>query len=656
MKRKSKILLSITLLCAIAFILVAKMYLDHIDCSSFRLKTQRKLVEHVQSAPKSGAVRSRWKESPEDAAMLLESFREKDLFKRNKLQQSLRERLLGRRQHHISDQQPVQQQQQQQKDLTRNRDAVIPAAKLATFVRRPSEFRSKLSPNMTLGEIVRDSNIVCELHLFALGNCLEGEEAGNCIQRVGAKNLETVLPARCRESPYFQQLVNRKGAAPLDPEVWTKLRRTQVYEEQVFSTRMPRPQYVPPAKRPRHAYKTGPRVCQSSWSKISGCAMHPIGFAVPEMAIATRASRVKLFDFLPFLPRWYPMLAGLGYSLGIHEEEFSRILHRHSFFAFTHRRGGWDVLRHYESFTQGTLPYFPDILQCDKFCMTAFPKDFAAKVLSLPGVSHIGHVKAAADGVSSRYIVKEPGVEYNNPKLPHVLNFRAQGDINWEKFNTTAYFELADEMLEYARAYSTTKSLATYMLQVVGIEEPRNVLVIMGPTYQYFVESIVHGLYDLGINYTTVLTQSSGSSDGSEVVDELNHRVTQRIEADSPITEGELEEKREAFRAMHGQLYTFGLRRLDPNPALSASRTKERILAHEYDLVIYTWTAHPGGDSKGEFLKDRPLWEEVSTAYLPAEIVFIDSTDDVYFDPTPVLAEMCGKGTIFRRSLHDKEC
>ena len=621
-----------TLIVTLVFLVLTKNYLDSVDCITFRLRTQRELgsVQVLGGDPLS-------KE-------------EMELLKKNQQQKRVaeRKRLIGvkskpRRKAALDFNISLAADivGNDAGDLTRNRAANISPAQQALFVRRPAEFLSKLDPTMTLSELVNDEKIVCELLMYELGNCLEGEGTETCIERIGARNVEAIMPARCRESHYFKALVKADPKPAADPMVWHFLKRTSIYNEQVYHRTDSRPQYIPPAKRPAHAYTTGPRVCNGIWSRVKGCEMHPIGFAVPEMAIAKEISRVKYFDFLPFLPRWYPLPKEIGYSLGLHEEQFSRLLYRHSFFAFTHRRGGWDCLRHYESFTEGTLPYFPDIHQCDKYCMTAFPKDLAKKVLQMRGVSHIGYVKEASDGVSSRYMYKEPGVAYNNPKLPHVLNFRAQGDINWDTFNITGYFDLAQEMLEYARKYSTTKSLVTYMLQVIGTEEPRNVLVITGKKYRYLIESILHGMYDLGLNYTVV-----------------NHdKATQRIQTDTPLTEMDLEDQREPYHGWQGLLYTYGLRRLDPNPpGDDLADIRARILNHEYDLIIYPWTVHPDRNVKGEFLKDRLLWEEVSTVYLPPEIVFVDTTDDLYFDPTPVLMEMCGKGTIFRRSLHDKEC
>jgi hypothetical protein len=81
-----------------------------------------------------------------------------------------------------------------------------------------------------------------------------------------------------------------------------------------------------------------------------------------------------------------------------------------------------------------------------------------------------------------------------------------------------------------------------------------------------------------------------------------------------------------------------------------------KILSGYYDLVIYPWTVHRAPGTAPVFAKDKPFWNAVSRTLPSDRIVFIDTTDDVFADPDDVLYDYCGKGIIFRRSLHDHEC
>ena len=57
--------------------------------------------------------------------------------------------------------------------------------------------------------------------------------------------------------------------------------------------------------------------------------------------------------------------------------------YKESFFAITHKKAGWDCLRHYEILANGCIPYFPDIKQCPKNTMCHFPKNIIIKTNEL---------------------------------------------------------------------------------------------------------------------------------------------------------------------------------------------------------------------------------------------------------------------------------
>jgi len=50
-------------------------------------------------------------------------------------------------------------------------------------------------------------------------------------------------------------------------------------------------------------------------------------------------------------------------------------MYRQSMFAITHKKGGWDCLRHYEILAAGCIPIFEELDNCPADTLTSFPKD-----------------------------------------------------------------------------------------------------------------------------------------------------------------------------------------------------------------------------------------------------------------------------------------
>ena len=54
-----------------------------------------------------------------------------------------------------------------------------------------------------------------------------------------------------------------------------------------------------------------------------------------------------------------------------------------SLFAITHKKCGWDCMRHYEILANGCIPVFKDLHQCPNNIMTLFPKEYIIDLQSL---------------------------------------------------------------------------------------------------------------------------------------------------------------------------------------------------------------------------------------------------------------------------------
>lgn len=110
--------------------------------------------------------------------------------------------------------------------------------------------------------------------------------------------------------------------------------------------------------------------------------IHPTNFGIPKEKVLT-TSPTKTRDWATVIP------GKMETYIFDREEDYYRD-YRESMFGITHKKGGWDCLRHYEILANGCAPYFPDINSCPEMTMTTFPKEKVANVLSVvnAGVIH----------------------------------------------------------------------------------------------------------------------------------------------------------------------------------------------------------------------------------------------------------------------------
>ena len=94
----------------------------------------------------------------------------------------------------------------------------------------------------------------------------------------------------------------------------------------------------------------------------------PISFAIPEEKITKEISEKK-----HILSKYRPMVTGSGYIFNS-EEDYYRD-YQESLYGVTHKKSGWDCMRHYEILGNGCIPLFQDLQNCPELTMTNFPKD-----------------------------------------------------------------------------------------------------------------------------------------------------------------------------------------------------------------------------------------------------------------------------------------
>jgi len=95
----------------------------------------------------------------------------------------------------------------------------------------------------------------------------------------------------------------------------------------------------------------------------------PISFSIPKEKIVkdekTIVKEKMLSDYKPSSP-------GTGYIYDTESEYYKN--YQDSFFGLTHKKGGWDCMRHYEILANYCIPYFPDLNNCPELTMFNFPK------------------------------------------------------------------------------------------------------------------------------------------------------------------------------------------------------------------------------------------------------------------------------------------
>jgi hypothetical protein len=182
------------------------------------------------------------------------------------------------------------------------------------------------------------------------------------------------------------------------------------------------------------------------------------------------------------------------------------------------------------------------------------------------------------------------------------------------------------------------------MLRTIGYEEPKHVLMIGRWTYDYIHQSTESGFSDLGINVTV-----------------LGHTESwvQRLKVDGAESEEGMEKFREhqnrisGRKVIPGLAWMYGFRNL-PHIVRQSGKSrhdgemKKRILAGEFDLVVYSYT-------ENEPVERRWYWHEVSKMIPKQRRIFIHHNDDVG-DPDMGSRISCQHGTVFKREMHDVGC
>ena len=112
--------------------------------------------------------------------------------------------------------------------------------------------------------------------------------------------------------------------------------------------------------------------------------IYPISFSIPEEKIVTDTSKIEKTKFLA---DYLPSNSGSGYIYQSEKEYYNN--YKEAFFGRTHKKGGWDCMRHYEILANYCMPHFPDLERCPSQTMFNFPKN---EILEANGIFNSGTV------------------------------------------------------------------------------------------------------------------------------------------------------------------------------------------------------------------------------------------------------------------------
>jgi hypothetical protein len=98
----------------------------------------------------------------------------------------------------------------------------------------------------------------------------------------------------------------------------------------------------------------------------------PISFSIPKEKC--------LNDFPNKTQAWSNVQPGRSCDYIYNNEQDYYDDYRRSLFGLTHKKGGWDCMRHYEILANRCIPYFRDLHDAPKNVMTTLPKDLLIEI------------------------------------------------------------------------------------------------------------------------------------------------------------------------------------------------------------------------------------------------------------------------------------
>ena len=100
--------------------------------------------------------------------------------------------------------------------------------------------------------------------------------------------------------------------------------------------------------------------------------VYPLSYSIPEELFLNNYKK-KIYDIAPLIP-------GKLETYIYDTEESYYNMYKSSKFGITHKKYGWDCLRHYEILASRCVPIFKDLSNCPSWTMFNFPKEQIIKL------------------------------------------------------------------------------------------------------------------------------------------------------------------------------------------------------------------------------------------------------------------------------------
>jgi hypothetical protein len=183
--------------------------------------------------------------------------------------------------------------------------------------------------------------------------------------------------------------------------------------------------------------------------------IYPITFSIPEEKICVyNPIKTKILSI------YKPAQAGVVsyYKFNTEEEYYNE--YKESYFALTHKKEGWDCMRHYEILANKCIPYFPDIESCPINTMFLFPKDLI---------------------IEGNFLYKTIS---NKKEL--------------DEDDKNKYYELLNKLVDYTKNNLTSSKIAGYILEKTRLTNSKKILYLSGYTIPDYLRCItLHGFKTL---------------------------------------------------------------------------------------------------------------------------------------------------------------
>ncbi len=327
-----------------------------------------------------------------------------------------------------------------------------------------------------------------------------------------------------------------------------------------------------------------------------GLVVHPISFGFPDADIL-RVVPSKSKSFSTVIPGHLSTYVYKANNESLYFEDISQ-----SLFSLTHKKAGWDCMRHLEILASGTLPLFINIAKCPTLPLAAHPKKLYELLLRFPGIVIKSTDDHAVAGAHSKLSVDSFSFD------------RSAG------FNAELYMATVAALLRYTRNVLSTKAMARYVANTM-VKYSKGVVKSNIPKRILYLNH-VWGRIERGDYMLDLMLHGLKSMYGDAVVDDYPGQVSvYKTEKVFNLTDL-VREKSHQYGLGYGWSYRLNSFSTD-NKKVDFETVQKNLKNHVYDIVIFG-SLHRDYEDATTHLHH---WDLVCKHYDPLEVAVISGGD-----------------------------